>query len=300
VGNFYCDFLGGSEMSGVKRLETNSPGEFYVTNACINCDQCRQLAPNIFSEVGNYSAVTKQPIEEKERYKAFYALVSCPTGAIVSEKKEGLAKAVKEFPLLIEENVYFCGFTSRNSYGASSYFIRHPEGNWLVDSPRWVPQLADQFEQMGGLRYIFLTHRDDVADAERYAKKFKAERIIHELEKAAQPKAENLVQGMDPVVWHPCFRIIPVPGHTKGHMVLLYREKFLFTGDHLAWDREQGRLDANRDYCWYSWRIQSESMERLANERFEWILPGHGDRIHLSRDQMKESMNELLCRMQTF
>jgi glyoxylase-like metal-dependent hydrolase (beta-lactamase superfamily II)/ferredoxin len=284
-------------MTTGKRLESNLPGDFYVTTACINCDQCRQLAPDVFSEVGCNSAVTKQPDGEEERTKAFYALVSCPTGAIGSEQKEGLEEAINEFPLLVEDNVYYCGFTSRNSYGASSYFIKHPEGNWLVDSPRWSPQLVNKFEQMGGIRYIFLTHLDDVADAEKYAEKFKAERIIHVLEKDAQPGAEHLFQGSQPVVWQPDFQIIPVPGHTNGHMVLLYRERFLFTGDHLSWDRERGQFDASKDYCWYSWKAQCESMERLISEKFEWILPGHGDRIQLPADQIKETMNQLLKRM---
>jgi len=26
--------------------------------------------------------------------------------------------------------------------------------------------------------------------------------------------------------------VIPTPGHTRGHVVFLYRKKFLFTGDH--------------------------------------------------------------------
>jgi ferredoxin len=268
-------------MAAGKRLETNIPGDFHVTNACINCDQCRQLAPDVFSEIGDYSAVTKQPDKNAERKKAFHALVSCPTGAIVSQTKEGMAEAINEFPLLVEDNVYYCGFTSRNSFGASSYFITHPEGNWLI----------------GGIHYIFLTHRDDVADAEKYAAHFKADRIIHVLEKNAQPDAEHLIQGMDPVEWHSGFRMIPVPGHTKGHMVLLFQERFLFTGDHLAWDRDRGILDANRDYCWYSWQSQCESMERLASERFEWILPGHGDRIHLQEEQMREAISQLLKRM---
>ncbi len=56
-------------------------------------------------------------------------------------------------------------------------------------------------------------------------------------------------------------------------MVLLYRNKYLFSGDHLAWDNELNGLSAHRDVCWFSWKTQTESMERLAKEKFEWILP---------------------------
>ena len=43
---------------------------------------------------------------------------------------------------------------------------------------------------MGGVRYIFLTHRDDVADHAKWAAEFGAERIIHESECNAQQGTE--------------------------------------------------------------------------------------------------------------
>jgi len=80
---------------------------------------------------------------------------------------------------------------------------------------------------------------------------------------------------------------IPVPGHTRGHMVLLYRNKFLFTGDHLAWSPRRNTLTAFRNACWYSWSEQTRSMQRLLKYDFEWVLPGHG-RIHRdTRENMR-------------
>jgi hypothetical protein len=35
-------------------------------------------------------------------------------------------------------------------------------------------------------------------------------------------------------------------------------------------------------------------MRRLLDYRFEWILAGHGDRVHLSATVMKEQLEELL------
>ncbi len=280
-----------------KRLATNVEGDFFVNTACINCDTCRQLAPGIFTEVGRYSAVTKQPQEAREERAAFHALLACPTAAIQSAKKEGVREAMTDFPLLLNDHVYYCGYTSPKSYGGSSYFILHPDGNWLVDSPRYVPSLAKNFEEMGGIRYIFLTHQDDVADAALYAKHFQSDRIIHELEKHAQPDAEVIVQGTDPIEWRPGFRFLPGPGHTRGHMTLLYRNKYLFTGDHLAWNHETNELEAWEDYCWYSWDAQVKSMKRLAMERFEWVLPGHGERVHLDQQTMKQAMEHLVTSM---
>ena len=91
----------------------------------------------------------------------------------------------RDIPRLIEDNVYYCAFNSPKSYGGNSYFVRHPDGNWLIDSPRFTPLLEDRIEQLGGLRYIFLTHQDDVADSAAYARRFDAQRIIHEADRRA-------------------------------------------------------------------------------------------------------------------
>src|SRR6185369_16140182 len=149
--------------------------------------------------------------------------------------------------------------------------------NWLVDSPRFVEHLAARLQQLGGIRYIFLTHRDDVADAARYAERFSATRIIHRLEVSAQPGAERVLEGFDPIQLAPDFLAIPTPGHTRGHCVLLHRN-FLFAGDHMWWSRVRGRLNSSPDVCWYSWPLQVESVAAIEPYSFEWVLPGHGER----------------------
>lgn len=279
------------------RLAANVPGEYYVNSACIDCDTCRQLAPGIFAEANGYSAVVRQPAGPAEERETQRALLACPTAAIARESKGDMAETAGDFPLLLEEDVYYCGYTSAKSFGGSSYFIRRPEGNWLIDAPRYVPALERAFAAMGGIATIFLTHRDDVADAAQYAGRFGAKRIIHRHELAAQPDAEHVVDGTEPFAWSEAFRVIPTPGHTRGHLALLYKERYLFTGDHLAWDRDAEALEANDDYCWYSYAEQTASMERLAAERFEWVLPGHGARVRLANDDMRRAMETLVARM---
>ena len=107
------------------------------------------------------------------------------------------------FPLVVEEPVYYCGFNSSKSYGGNSYFVRHPDGNWLIDSPKFLPQLVRRFEALGGIANIFLTHRDDVADARRYARRFGSCRYIHRAELASQPDAEVVLDGDEAQSWHP-------------------------------------------------------------------------------------------------
>jgi glyoxylase-like metal-dependent hydrolase (beta-lactamase superfamily II) len=78
---------------------------------------------------------------------------------------------------------------------------------------------------------------------------------------------------------------------------LLFRNRFLFTGDHLDWDRHGQTLYASQDYCWHSWPQQIESMARLVNYAFEWVLPGHGQRVHLESDEMRRHLSSLVARM---
>lgn len=149
-----------------------------------------------------------------------------------------------------------------------------------------------------GISHIFLTHRDDVADAERYAKHFRSCRIIHREELASQPEAERVLDGVGPWELAPDLLAIATPGHTKGHCALLFRDRFLFTGDHLDWDRDEQQLAASKNYCWYSWPLQIQSMRRLADYTFEWILTGHGQKVHLSAANMRSQLLQLVDRMQ--
>lgn len=76
------------------------------------------------------------------------------------------------------------------------------------------------------------------------------------------------------------------------------QDRYLFTGDHLAWDRESQRLTAFRDYCWHSWSKQRASMARLLEFSFEWVLPGHGQRVQLPGATMRRELAALIVRMQ--
>ena len=277
-----------------RALPENVDGPIFVDATCIDCDTCRQLAPTVFGETGDFSFVKLQPRDPAEQLAALRALVACPTGSIGTAEKERVHEAVAAFPMPLADGVSYCGFNSPKSFGGNSYFFEHPGGNWLIDAPRYVERLVRRFEEQGGVRYIFLTHRDDVADADKYAKRFRAERIIHRLELSAQPGAERVIDGLAPLELAPGFLAIPTPGHTRGHCALLAGERFLFSGDHIWWSRNRGRLTASRSVCWYSWRHQVESVALLERFRFEWVLPGHGEHVHFPAQEMRRQVARLI------
>src|SRR4051812_3227791 len=264
------------------RLAENVPGDFFVDSSCIDCDACRQIAPQTFAESDDFSFVHQQPETSSDTKRALMALVACPTGSIGTMEHHDAHLGIDAFPELLAENIYYCGFNSESSFGAWSYLIHRPEsegGNVLIDSPRFATQLVKRIELMGGVRTMFLTHKDDVADHRRFAEKFNCQRVMHVDDGAPRLGIEWTIRDQQPVQLDQDLIAIPVPGHTRGHVVLLYRNKFLFTGDHLAWSPNRKSLIAFRSACWYSWTEQTKSMERLLEYDFEWVLPGHG-RIH--------------------
>jgi glyoxylase-like metal-dependent hydrolase (beta-lactamase superfamily II)/ferredoxin len=280
-----------------KRLDSNIAGNFYVDGTCINCDTCRQLAPKTFEEVGEFSAVFSQPEGDDHSHRAYQALLACPVGSIGTEQSEPsrVQAAMASFPLHLDDGVFYCGFNSDKSFGANSFFIEHSDGNWLVDSPRYIKHLVEAFERRGGIARIFLTHEDDVADAGKYAAHFGAKRIIHRADAEAMPDAEWVIDGADDAELSPGFVAIPVPGHTAGSMALLYREKFLFTGDHLWWNPQSKSLGAPTRLVWRK-RVLVDSIQKLLDYRFEWVLAGHGDRVRLPAEELRDHVRALVAR----
>jgi len=105
--------------------------------------------------------------------------------------------------------------------------------------------------------------------------------------------AEWVVGGSEVIPLTPQFNLIPVPGHTPGSSALLYDERFLFTGDHLWWEPETRSLQAPRRLVWRS-REMVQSLEKLLDYRFEWVLAGHGDRVKLTPEAMRSQLRLLV------
>jgi ferredoxin len=66
------------------RVGENVLGVYYVDTQCIDCDVCRDTAPDNFtrSDENGYSFVYKQPETEDERALCDEALAACPVEAI--------------------------------------------------------------------------------------------------------------------------------------------------------------------------------------------------------------------------
>lgn len=285
------------------RRPENVDGDFYVDTTCIDCDACRWIAPRTFDSAGEMSRVHAQPHTPEDVARALQALVACPTASIGALGEHDARAAAASFPEPIEDGearVFHCGYHHPDTFGAASYLIVREAGNVLVDSPRFAKPLVRRIEELGGVALMFLTHRDDVGDHERFAEQFGCERVMHARDTGRGVQGiERPLEGDAPVRLAHDLRVIPTPGHTRGSACLIFDDEFLFSGDHVAWSPSAKRVHAFRRACWYDWNAQIESMRRLALERFTCILPGHGRRCRFEPDAMRREMEACVSWMES-
>ena len=280
-----------------QRDARNADGPWFVDTRCIDCGTCRDLVPELFAAVaGDQSVVAVQPDGPDGEHRAWLAAEACPTQSIGRTPRTPRPPGL--YPLHIDGPVYDLGHTSEDSFGATSYLVLRPDGNLMVDAPRYTRSLTRPLDALGGIAHVLLTHRDDVADAPRWAERYGARMWIHEADRSAAPAATDLLRGEAATAVAPGVVAIPVPGHTRGSVVFAVDDTWLFTGDSLAWSHRRQDLVAFRDACWYSWEAQTHSLARLAETvRFSWVLPGHGARVGLDPGDAHRRLDGLVSRM---
>jgi ferredoxin len=67
-----------------ERLPENAPGKFYVDANCIDCDQCRETAPSLFTRNADsgHSYVQRQPGNPGDLQLIEEVMNLCPIQAI--------------------------------------------------------------------------------------------------------------------------------------------------------------------------------------------------------------------------
>lgn len=304
---------------GRGRRSQNVDGDVYVDTSCIDCDTCRWIAPKTFRHELGQSAVYRQPEGPQDRSLALAAAVACPTGSIRTESRTTEMKDVqKVFPMPMNHDgsVFYLGFTSPDTFAASSWLCITPAANIMIDIPRFNSGLAKRIEQVieekgrpgSGLDYIILSHSDDVAGHAKWAERFpNTPRMIHRAEcnkwQGADACEIKLALGEDGeesrLKLTDDIEVIHVPGHTWGSIAVLdRRSQSLFTGDHLFFSPKIGRLFGSTRFVSYSWREVQRSTTKLLEEPFLHIYPGHGRAHHFldandRRATLKETVEQM-------
>jgi len=80
------------------KYSDNTAGKFYVDDQCIDCDLCRETAPNNFTrnEDGGYSYVFKQPATSEEEALCKEAKEGCPVEAIGEDGEAPAAASAQQ------------------------------------------------------------------------------------------------------------------------------------------------------------------------------------------------------------
>ena len=307
---YVMPWLGKQRSSAIVLLVLSArtvQGALHVNNRCIDCDVCRWMAPSTYSRNAGLgkSIVYALPADDVEKLRAYAAMVACPVGAIKLDHPDALVKQVDTVLPLVPGRVWHLAEHSPSSYGATPYLIRPDEergGGIMVDTPRFSERMARRIEAtVGTLTHIILTHRDDVADHNKWAKRFPlAQRVMHKDDLVTgdtDGTVEVVLQGQEDYPLLKTVKIIPVPGHTRGsiavHLSLEAGAGILFSGDHLAGDEQpegQRRLTGFYDYNWYSVDEQRNSIKKLARVPFDLLLPGHGRSVSFSSEEQRLEM----------
>jgi glyoxylase-like metal-dependent hydrolase (beta-lactamase superfamily II) len=276
------------------RLPDNAPGEWYVDSRCISCDVALQHAPDLItSNVDGKSIVIRQPETPEDDMAMWRAALACPTRSIGTVTRRQAPSGV--FPFEVAPGVFLCGHNDARSFGAHSWFVPQPDDPFLVDSPHWNRELVAAMEELGGIDHVLLSHRDDIADAQRYANHFSARVWIHEADRDAAPFATDIITTADETIIFSGMVAFAVPGHTRGSVLYIHEERNLFSGDTMAWSRQTA--DLRPIYTiWYSRREFERSLTRFAHSghSFERIFPGHGDWTKHSVGDMRNRLARLV------
>jgi glyoxylase-like metal-dependent hydrolase (beta-lactamase superfamily II) len=270
---------------------------WHIDQRCTNCDVARQLAPGLIGEVGGRSAVMRQPRTEAENASMLAAAFACQTRSVRHDGR-GPDPALDPFPLALDEHVYVCGHNSRQTAGANSYLLRRAAGGlMMIDTPRWSPALAIKYAAIGPVTDVLLTHSDHAAHGRAYADRFGARLWIHEGDLAAAPDADEILRGTEPAEIADGVTAHPLPGHTEGSVLYVADDTYCFSGDSFYWSRSDDDLAVAESVTWYSISELAAALTRTApRTRFEWLLPGHGDRKRLPADEFAHRLHALAGR----
>jgi glyoxylase-like metal-dependent hydrolase (beta-lactamase superfamily II) len=267
-----------------------------IHRRCTNCDVARQVAPGLIGEENGRSVILRQPTDEADLHAMNAAANACHVGAI--QPVEGrLDPAADPYPMPLDDKIYLCGHNSPANVSANSFLLRRATGLMMIDTPLFSNALAARYEALGTITDVLLTHRDHAAHGQRYADRFGARLWIHEGDLDAAPGADQIMRGTDPIEIAEGVTAHPLYGHTEGSVIYVADDTYCFSGDSFYWCRTTGDIEVFKDVTWFSIRDQAASLQRTVPRlRFEWLLPGHGDRRRLPAPEMARRMRDMADR----
>jgi len=190
----------------------------------------------------------------------------------------------------IKKNIWQITF---RFFGSTVYLVRLREKNILIDTSSFINrlELKSSLKNLNlipeDIDVVLLTHNH--FDHTGNIKIFKNAKVYGSKEDFGKkilntafalgtdedlPESERNVEGMFDLEKFDLkeFRVIEVPGHTKGSVVFyMPKEKVLFSGDHIFLNGYIGRTDLPNSEP----EKMKESLEKMKKLNYEILCPGH-------------------------
>ena len=185
---------------------------------------------------------------------------------------------------------------NRDTLGGTAYLIVE-EANILIDCPAWDEVNQNYLSSIGGIRWLFLTHRGAIGKAQEIQQTFGCEIVIQEQEAYLLPKSrvttfykEFGLGDSAIVVW--------TPGHSPGSSCLYYPQHggILFSGRHILPNKE-GEPVPLRTAKTFHWLRQLASvqllLDRFTQENLQYICPGANTGFLRKKKAIPQAYNQL-------
>ena len=221
-----------------------------------------------------HSYVAVQPRDGEELLRAGMALLACPVGAIGAPSRTDLRPARDEFPEEVAPGVHALGYSSGKALGAAAWLVVRPDGNVLVDVPRFARPLVERVDALGGVAWIVLTHAGGAGEHAAWARQYGARRVLHEAD-LALATAEVETRWTGSLRLADDLRLVEMPGYTPGSAVLLHAEATAFTGGLVGGDGASGLTCPRAHRAWSAARLRT-SLEHLGELPFTTLHPSFG------------------------
>jgi len=173
---------------------------------------------------------------------------------------------------------------NRETLGGTAYAIVDPAGLILVDCPPQTAAVRDFLQGLGGVRWLFLSHRGAIAGAEHLQAVFDCNIVIQEQEAYLLPESRLTPFGKEFTISEHC-QAIWTSGYSPGSACLYARlpaadgteRGILFSGRHLLPDAK-GNLTPLRTAKTFHWPRQLRSVaalrDRFDRQTLQFICPG--------------------------
>ena len=168
---------------------------------------------------------------------------------------------------------------NRETLGGTAYAIVDPAGLILVDCPPQTAAVRDFLQGLGGVRWLFLSHRGAIAGAEHLQAVFDCNIVIQEQEAYLLPESRLTPFGKEFTISEHC-QAIWTSGYSPGSACLYARlsgRGVLFTGRHLLPDAK-GQLMPLRTAKTFHWPRQLRAVaalrDRFGPDTLQVICPG--------------------------